>query len=220
MQTAKRGLREVVITVLSTGRAIVLFAVVYGLLSIPWPGLQEAYSKAFRSAGQTAFHNFGPNGVVKFLPLEKPTRTTDSEITTGVKGDRRIGFSSISPRFLGYLPTIEIVALIIASSVPWRRRLLALLLGLIAIHAFIYLRLLLLIGIWFSNDTPWQQYYLAESTLTVLKRANEVINISPTAGFVAPVLIWIAVTFRSSDWERIIRGKQQQAVLPAIDESK
>ncbi|NOX57903.1 MAG: hypothetical protein GXP29_03480 [Planctomycetes bacterium] len=213
MQAAKRLVRDVAASALSTGRAVVIFAIVYGLLSVPWTGLQEGYSKVFRSVGHTVFHDFGPRGVVKFLPLEKPTRTTDSEITTGVKGDRRIGFSSINPRFLGYLPTIEIIALILASSISWRRRLFSFVLGLIAIHLFIYLRLLLLIRIWYSSTTPWQQYHPSETMFAFLHRVNEVINVSPTAGFVVPVLIWIAVTFRSSDWERIIRRQQHDTPL-------
>lgn len=191
-------------------RSIIIFAAVYGLLTAPWPGLQEAYSSAFRSAGQSAFQKFGPRGKVKFLALENPTRTSDSEITTGVIGDRRIGYSSISPRILGFVPTAEVIALIIASTVAWRRRLLAILMGTVAIHLFIYARLWLLIRIWYSGETPWQQYHPTETTLSILKRANEIINISPTAGFVIPVLIWIAVTFRSSDWERILHRQKQE----------
>ncbi len=217
MNPARRPLREVILSSMPTLRAAALFAIVYGLLSYPWPGLQPAYSKAFRSAGQAAFQGFGPNGKVKFLPLENPTRTTDSEITTGVVGERRIGFSSISPRILGYLPSVEIVALILASSVTWRRRLFALLLGLTAIHLFIYLRLFLLIRLWYSKATPWQQYHPSESTLGIIDQVNEIINVSPTAGFVIPVLIWIAVTFRASDWERIIRRHQPQTPLTKDD---
>ena len=189
-------------------RAVVQFAIIFGLLSVPWPRFQEAYSKAFRWAGEAAFKDFGPRGVVEFLPLDKPNRTADTEITTGVKGERRIGYSDISPRLLGYLPCIEVIALILASSVAWRRRLISLCVGVALIHAFIYLRLALLIFIWYSNKTPWQQYHPGPNTLTVLKHINEVVNISLTAGFVVPVLIWIAVTFRYSDWERILHREQ------------
>ena len=86
----------------------------------------------------------------------------------------------------------------------------ALLSGLLLAHAFLYLRLWILIRVYFSSDNPWQQYHPGPNTLTVLKHVNEVVNISPTAGFVVPVLIWIAVTFRYSDWERIIRPAPDQ----------
>jgi len=191
-------------------RAIVVFSIVFGLLSVPWPGWQEGYSKAFRWAGNTAFGTFGDKGLVKFLPAQRVNRTADTEITTKIEGSRYTGVDEVSPRLMGYLPTVELLALIVASAVTWGRRLLALLSGLLLVHTFFYFRLWILIRVYFSSDNPWRQYNPGPNTLAVLKHINEVINISPTTSFVVPVLIWIAVTFRFSDWERITRRQPSQ----------
>lgn len=186
-------------------RAVVSFTVVFGLLSFPWSGWTEAYSRAFQRAGTAAFGTFGDNGIVRFQPAERVSRISDTEITTKLKGSRYLGVDEISPRLMGYLPTVELIALILASAVGWRRRLIAIFGGLLLIHVFLYARLWLLIRVYFSGENQWQQYYPGPTTLKALKLANEVINIAPTASFVVPVLIWIAVTFRYSDWERIMR---------------
>jgi len=168
---------------------VLRFAVLYGLLAYPWPGLQEAYSSAFRRAGDRIFVEYGEEGIVRFLPAERPSRTEDSEITTQKKGSPAIGFSNISPRLLGYLPAVEVIALVLASSVPWLRRIFALILGLILIHTFIYLRVWLLLVMSFSNDTPWKLNDYGPKTMKLLSGANEIITIAPTATVVIPGLI-------------------------------
>lgn len=194
--------------------AVAVFSIVFGLLSVSWSGWQEAYSQAFRRAGNAAFSTYGDKGVVKFLPAEYVNRTADTEITTKIKGSRYIGVGEVSPRLMGYLPTVELLALILASAVTWRRKLVALLTGMLAAHAFLYFRLWILIRVYFSSDDPWRQYQPGPTAHAILKHFNEVINIAPTASFVVPVLIWIAVTFRYSDWERIIRPGPGQSGSP------
>lgn len=185
--------------------SVVLFTIIFGLLSVRWPGLQEAYSKAFQRVGTRVFGRFGEKGIVKFLPAQRVSRISDTEITTKVEGSPYVGVGEISPRLMGYLPMAELLALVLVSTVAWRRRLVAILGGMLLLHATLYLRLWILIRIYFSADeTPWQQYHPSPTTLNFLNRTNEIINTAPTAGFVIPVLIWLAVTFRYSDWERAL----------------
>jgi len=167
--------------------------------------LQEAYSKAFQRVGTRVFGRFGEKGIVKFLTAQRVSRISDTEITTKVEGSPYVGVGEISPRLMGYLPMAELLALVLVSTVAWRRRLVAILGGMLLLHATLYLRLWILIRIYFSADeTPWQQYHPSPTTLNFLNRTNEIINTAPTAGFVIPVLIWLAVTFRYSDWERAL----------------
>ena len=180
---------------------IFLLLVIYGLLAAPWPGVQGAYSRFYMGAGNWAFGSFGSKGEVHFLPLAKPTGLSDIEVVTKIRGARVEGWSPHSSRMMGYLPTVEVVALVLATPIPWRRRWKALLCGLIICQAFIALRILICLVHWFSADRPWQLFYPGRFWGDVLTGTQEIVNVSPTLSFVAPVFIWIVVTFRRADWE-------------------
>ncbi len=188
-------------------------ALIYGLLAAPWPGVQEAYSKVYMSVGNWAFKSFGSKGEVKFAPPSKPKGRSDIEVITKLRGDRVEGWSPHNTRLMGYLPTVEVIALILATPIPWRRRWKSLVLGLILSQAFVAARVLLCLFRWFSSDTPWQLFHPGPFWRDALFGTHEIVNISPTLSFVVPVFIWIIVTFRRADLDAAIA--EIQGALPS-----
>jgi hypothetical protein len=196
------------------------FAIVFGLLAVPWPGWPDAYAGCLRKAATAVFGSFGPKGVVRFGPIQLSGEKYDTIILVGNREKLRaplsgvMAYSRFDSRMLAYFPTVLVVALILATGISWRRRLWALAWGLLWIHLVIALVLWLMIkwimcvspGLGLCEISPfWQKITLFLFGFLIHSRAWIVV--------VAP--IWIAVTFRRSDWIEILGQEEAVAGKPA-----
>ena len=87
----------------------------------------------------------GASWIVVLKPLEHPMAHSDSEMFL-INGESRTSVSqTLSSRYIGYAPTTFLLALILATPLTWRRRLIALFWGLVLTHAWIAFSMLLLI---------------------------------------------------------------------------
>ena len=107
-------------------------------------------------------------------------------------------------RTVGWLPTAETVALILATPLPWARRRIALLWGLLLAHAFIWLQLKIILLHWFTGEQPWCIYDPPGWIDTALEKAMVFGVLSPTPTVVVPLFLWVAATFRRGDLERLM----------------
>ncbi len=193
-------------------RFALTFCVLYALLAMPWPGVQETYSSLYRRAANALFDPFGKRGVdasgnsvklgrVSFEEAGQPSRTSDTIISTKLRGSRYIGDSEHSPRLSGYLPTVEFIALALATPIAWRRKLVGLAVGTALVQLFVALRMWIALTYWFSTpETPWRMYEWRPLVWKTLSLAHEAINVAPVASFAVPALLWLMLLFRPTDW--------------------
>jgi hypothetical protein len=196
------------------------------LLLIPWPGLQDAYGRLFCSTANVVFGSFGSHGVVRFKATPPPAKSADepaessaflaafreaaarsleSDIAAGLS-NRRTKSTGITPplhsRRMGYIPTALVVMLVLATPTPWHRRAWAMLWGLLLVHAFVGLKIyLMLLNEFSAYDRPIALYTFSQGWKAVLRDATLVITFAPWASYTIPVLIWIIATFRRRDLE-------------------
>ncbi len=180
------------------------FAIIFGLLIVPWPGWNELYGQYFRALGQMAFTRDGDKRVVLFEQheLTHGFSSLHTRMTLGNRdlmdshGNGRAEFLDLDTRSIGWVPTALTIALILATPISWRRRVWALVGGLLLIHCFI----LFSIQAWIWDESP-------DLSLTTLSPFWKEIadDLSYTlvtqlgASFSVPVLIWIIVTYRRDD---------------------
>ncbi|MBN2562760.1 MAG: hypothetical protein JXQ75_17695 [Phycisphaerae bacterium] len=176
--------------------------VFYGLLMVPWPGVDRVYAAYFRAGGNLVLGSFGSEGKVLFLPTgeDAPASHTDAMLTNRTTGSWRV--STYPNRYLGYAPTAALVSLVLATPVPWSRRWRALLWGLLLVHGFVVVRVALPLLKEFSEDNTLRQYSLSPFWRDVLDQVILILVTSPTSVFVAPIIIWVLVTFRRGDLEQ------------------
>ena len=177
-------------------------ALFYGLLAAPWPGLREVYSSVYGATANAVFGSFGPHGYVRFWPSSGGREQMDTEIFIGNKQTRASRIAQHSARLTGYLPTAEILALILATPIPWSRRWKALLCGLLLTQGLIALRVIIVLLYGFSGDHPCALYAPGPFWGEVLAKAHKIGVVGVNFTFVAPILIYIPVTFRRSDFQR------------------
>jgi hypothetical protein len=180
------------------------FAVIYILLIIPWPGWNDLYGQYFRALGELAFTRESGDRVVKFVAhdLQHGFSTLNSQM---IVGNRALANSSgkgvgevvdLDTRSIGWVPTALIIALVLATPVPWKRRAWSLLWGFLLVQVLILFTLQ--VRIWvlsprlsLATFSPFWTRVLDDLDYTLLVQLG--------ASFSVPVLIWILVTFRRKD---------------------
>jgi hypothetical protein len=182
--------------------SIIGFALLYGLLILPWPGWNGAYDRYFCAMGSVFFPDSGGRRLVRFEAAHTGHPSIDTSITIADRDQANANgkvpgrILLLDARSVGWVPTALIVALTIASPVPWRRRLWALARGLLLVHAFI----LLSVGCYIWDESA----ALGLATITpfwkvVADGLVETLITQLGASFVVPALIWFVVTFRIQD---------------------
>ena len=184
---------------------VILF---YALLMIPWPGVREGYGYVFRACGNTFFRSFGSTGRVYFAPISpvpagkdaKDTSVTLENIQT--RGAR--GTMDMNSRLMGYLPTAFAAALILATPVPWSRRLWAVLWGVLLMSGFAGFELALRLLDAFSDKNVLAVFSLGPVGKASVVILMKVLAMSPVSAYIAPIFVWILVTFRRGDWAKLV----------------
>lgn len=190
------------------------FAVIYALLMAAWPFAGAAYGAAFRLVSEIAFGELSRAASVRFEPIGSNSKYASSMDTAVVLRNHRTkarGDLPMSSRYLGYVPTAMVIALVVATPLPWRRRLRALLWALVLTQAFIGLRVLLKLLAVFSGSDALATFSLGNAGDATLAFLEVLITTSLTASYIGPIIIWIAVTFRAGDREMLARPKSDAA---------
>ncbi len=187
-------------------RTLLLFllkaTVIYALLAAPLSMYDEAYGKFYRNLAGKMVGRFHDSGFVRFTSMSKPEMT---HLNIGnyklalADGSFDTAAVDINTRILGYLPTVLLISLVLASPVPWRRKLLALPAGFILVMGLVLFKQYI-----FILDQCVKNPFLKLTDYSGFSKSlfdftNTFINIS---SFTVPyfvVVIWLLVTFRISD---------------------
>lgn len=177
------------------------FLVVYILLMIPWPGSATAYRGMFIRAGSIVYGALGSSYGVSLEALD----TGGPADTTLIVRHRATGqkmWLRINSREVGYLATIVVTSLILATPAGWRRRIRALLLGLLLVNVFITIRPLVLILYWSNRNSPMP----ADPTFwdKTVSAAVQFVGVGQPLSYIVPIVIWMLVVLRRDTLTRIL----------------
>lgn len=196
-------------------RAIWFFVrltVLYALFAFPWQPVEAGYSRVFAMCadgltwgcwGQSGI--FGSDALIRVYAGFDEDAERDINIVAGNKstgaGTDKIRTSS---RHLGYMPAVVLIALILATPIPWTRKLWAVLWGLLWVHLFVLLRFALLVVMIFHGDNPYSLFHWPPPWDTVLDEGTNILTVVPATEYVVPLILWMAVTFRREDLEPLL----------------
>ena len=174
------------------------FTFVYGLLIAPWPGFNDIYARYFRGMGQCVFAKGNDRCILNFEAVPQDLHhLLDTRIVLinrdqlDRNGQGPVRYLELSTRSLGWIPTSLVVALVVATPLPWRRRKWSLLFGLLAIHGFILFSVA--IYIW-NSSLSFSLIELGPRARQVMAGLEETLVVQMGVSFIVPVLIWMFVT--------------------------
>ena len=203
---------------------LVRLAILSGLLLAPWPGCNERYNAWICRVGGAVFSSAHGRLLVRFEP-EPPSVHPALGVRITLANRERLAPDGTGParvlgldaRGVGWVPTAWLVALILATPLPWPRRLGALAWGLIAVHAFIALTL----GVYLLNNcddaSGLALVHLSPLEKAVIDGLDETLVAQMGPGFVAAVLLWVLVSFRRGDWRllrTVVAGSEADGISP------
>lgn len=188
----------------------------YGLLAwVPWPGVSEGYSAFYRYTGNVFVESLGSEVTIWFRPpVYDKGPDKDLEFAIRAKGETAVRNTPINTRLTGYLPTVEVIALILATPIPWRRRGWAVLWGFIGANVFVAFRLATTLVYMLCHQPPYIDgvtQFWSDATYRVFEIAMR----SPTISFMVPIFVWILVTFRRGDWTAFLQQTATDDKAPA-----
>jgi hypothetical protein len=192
-------------------RFIGMFAVLYGLLIAPWPGINKAYGSYFMAFGRVAFSELRGHRILRFEAAEPSPHPVDVKITMANvekldaqgRGHARILF--LDSRSVGWVPTALVLALILATPVPWARRAWALFWGLLLVHG--YIAFAVACYVW-NESSDLNLVALTPFWKEVVSGLEETLVTQLGASFVVPFLIWLVVAFRPRDFAAVRDARQ------------
>jgi len=178
--------------------------IIYALLAAPLSVYDEMYGNFYRKIATVFFSNFRENGFTKFREWKKPELThvnLGSNLQIRPDGTSKVAFTDINTRYLGYLPTILLISLVLASPVPWKRRLIALAIGLILVTLLVMFKQWIAL-LWLSEQSAWLELtHFTGTTKKLFAFTNTVISDSASTVLYFVVAIWLLVTFRTGDFK-------------------
>ena len=175
---------------------------IYGFLSLPFSFYDETYGMVYRKVAGVFFSKFRDNGSVVFREWKEPAMTRvniGSYAIVNPDGTFHTAAVNINTRYMGYFPTILLIALVLASPVPWNRKLFALAAGLILLTLLIMFKQWIAL-LWLCEQNTWLR--LTDFTGTskkLLTFLNTFISDASSTVLYFVFLIWFIVTFRLED---------------------
>jgi len=181
---------------------LVRFAVIYGLLIVPWPAWRQAYSSYYQALGDWVFVGDSGKRFVHFEPNTENVWPKNFDTLIVVANRDQIDAQGKGPliqlgldtRQMGWIPTALFLALALASPLTWSRRISASLGGLLLLHVYMVMSL----GIYIWNESTrlslatlgpgWKQ--IAEDIETTVIANPVGLNL------LVPLSIFVFVTIR------------------------
>lgn len=187
-------------------RSLIIFVIVYTILLLPDAGMGRIYCRVLCYTGNFLYQDFSRGGYVRLSPQDDQSKNDiamfisrsdwkQSGKLTGVTTDK-------ASDLIGYLITAFFTALMLATPLPWKRKLIVLPAGLILITAFVLLKLRIIILHAFTQ-VPWFELYQEEATKQTIGWWYEHFGAPATQGYAFVVAVWMALTIGRKQWRQI-----------------
>lgn len=170
------------------------FACALALLLAPWPRLGVLYSAAATEVGNSALGWFeSSQAQLAFAPPDSGEFSTVLNAQVNRTGQTlRV---PVDLRTLAFIPTATLIALVLADGFrrPVRRTALQLLWSGLALHAFLFVSLLVPLCLFFAAPEPMQLFQMNPTLDTILTVFYRSLVTPPGMIYAIPFAVWLMI---------------------------
>ncbi len=185
-------------------RFVVCFVCWYIAILSSWTITGQAYCAAFRAIGTLLYGSNDQRKEITFQPFPNGYHSDHTRVVIvnpammKADGSGPVRHLDLGTRAFGWKPLVLLVALVLATPLAWGRRMRALLWGCLCQQAFVMLALGFCI---WNESTEIGLVSLSETGKDAAMAVRGML--SGQLAVAVPVLIWVLVTFRREDFEKI-----------------
>ena len=177
----------------------------FGLGLAIWPLVANVYAAGFCRAGSGVFLSTGGAWRVVVQPMNRPTSMFDVEVVMRNKGLE--GAVPYSTKYSAYTPTWIFLALLAATPLTWRQRVIGCIAGLALVHLWIVIGLVVLVVHGYSGDNAVALYSFGPTVTRGLSFLMDVINVSTVTRYAVGAFVWIVVVAPVLSREHFLEGR-------------
>lgn len=184
------------------------FTAVYVILLLPQVNMNRVYAEQFCKLGNFLFEDFPQGGYVR-LTTQADKGKNDIALflsnASWIENGKLTGVTTnkASDR-IGYLITAFFAALVIATPVSWKRKLVALISGLVLVTAFVMLKLYVIILQAYTR-IDWFGLFQEPSAKQSIQFWHENFAAPATYGYSFVVIVWLALSIGTREWKQLNR---------------
>ena len=173
------------------------FLLLYLLLMMPWPGVETNYRDAFVKGGELLYRNLGEYYDIRPPDSETKDKGPDVVIVVPRRDMEKLVELGISSREVGYLASVVVVSLMLATPVAWRRRLWILGLGFAFTCVFVIVRMLPLVAYTRKADADILNGVVEPGVYEeAIAAVAKFVGFGQPMSYIVPIIIWILVAVR------------------------
>ena len=184
------------------------FTAVYLLLLLPQVNMNGVYAEQFCKLGNYLYKDFPQGGYVR-LTTQTDKGKNDIALflsnASWIENGKLTGVTTnkASDR-IGYLITAFFAALVIATPVSWKRKLVALIVGLTLVTAFVMLKLYVII-LQAYTQVDWFGLYQDPVAKQSIQFWHENFAAPASYGYSFVVIVWLALSIGPREWKHLNR---------------
>ena len=196
-----------------------LFAAVFTALMLSPRSMARPLLSVYAASSSSLLGRIGDDGRATIRLIDPGDTQYDSTLKLVNRAKGTQGEWKINARSLWFRPAAFLIALAVATPLPWARRIWWTAVGLLIVTGYSYARLWLLIVLRFSEPTPIRLFDPPPWAMTALERMYAFLVDSQTGWTVVVVPIWALTAFRALVREEGVarrESKPQPTPSPAV----
>lgn len=174
-----------------------LFALAFTALTLSPPSMTRPLLSAYAASSTALLGRVGDHGRASIKLIEPGDTRYDSTLKLVNRAKGTQGEWRINARSLWFRPAAFLIALAVATPLPWARRVWWTAAGLLIVTGYSYARLWLLVVLRFSEPTPIRLFDPPLWAMTALERMYAFLVDSQTGWTVVVVPIWALTSLRA-----------------------